>query len=59
MDLTKFSLNDLNFELNKAEEELKSIPIETFTFNPRIIELSEQISEIKKAIQAKEEKRHE
>lgn len=59
MDFTNFTLNDLNFELNKAEEELKNIPVETFTLNPRIIELSCQIKELKEAIAAKEENKNE
>ena len=59
MDFMDFTLDDLKFELNKAEEELKAIPIDTFVFNPKIFELTESIKEIKTAIDAKEEKENE
>lgn len=59
MDFMDFTLDDLKFELNKAEEELKAIPIDTFVLNPKIFELTESIKEIKTAIDAKEEKENE
>lgn len=59
MDFMDFTLDDLKFELNKAEEELKSIPVDTFVLNPKIFELTESIKEIKTAIDAKEEKENE
>lgn len=54
-----FTLDDLKFELNKAEEELKSISVDTFVLNPKIFELTKSIKEIKTAIDAKEEKENE
>lgn len=59
MDFMDFTLDDLKFELNKAEEELKAIPVDTFVLNPKIFELTESIKEIKTAIDAKEEKENE
>ena len=59
MDFMDFTLDDLKFELNKAEEELKTIPVDTFVLNPKIFELTESIKEIKTAIDAKEEKENE
>lgn len=59
MDFMNFTLDDLKFELNKAEEELKAIPVDTFVLNPKIFELTESIKEIKAAIDAKEEKENE
>lgn len=59
MDFMDFTLDDLKFELNKAEEELKAIPVDTFVLNPKIFELTESIKEIKTAINAKEEKENE
>lgn len=59
MDFMNFTLDDLKFELNKAEEELKAIPVDTFVLNPKISELTESIKEIKAAIDTKEEKENE
>jgi hypothetical protein len=59
MDFMDFTLDDLKFELNKAEEELKSISVDTFVLNPKIFELTKSIKEIKTAIDAKEEKENE
>ena len=51
MDLTNFSLDELQFELAKKQNELQSIDMSTFTLNPQIMELIDEISEIQEAIE--------
>lgn len=51
MDLTNFSLDELQFELVKKQNELQSIDMSTFTLNPQVMELINEISEIQEAIE--------
>lgn len=51
MDLTNFSLDELQFELVKKQNELQSIDMSTFTLNPQVMELIDEISEIQEAIE--------
>lgn len=51
MDLTNFSLDELQFELAKKQNELQSIDMSTFTLNPQVMELINDISEIQEAIE--------
>lgn len=51
MDLTNFSLDELQFELVKKQNELQSIDMSTFTLNPQVMELISEISEIQEAIE--------
>ena len=51
MDLTNFSLDELQFELTKKQNELQSIDMSTFTLNPQVMELIDEISEIQEAIE--------
>lgn len=51
MDLTNFSLDELQFELTKKQNELQSIDMSTFTLNPQVVELINEISEIQEAIE--------
>lgn len=51
MDLTNFSLDELQFELAKKQNELQSIDMSTFTLNPQVVELINEISEIQEAIE--------
>ena len=51
MDLTNFSLDELQFELAKKQNELQSIDMSTFTLNPQVMELISEISEIQEAIE--------
>lgn len=51
MDLTNFSLDELSFELIKKQNELQSIDMSTFTLNPQVMELINEISEIQEAIE--------
>lgn len=50
MDLTNFSLDELQFNLIKKQNELQSLDVTTFTFNPDFIELAKEISELEEAI---------
>ena len=45
MDLTNFSLDELQFNLVKKQHELQSLDVTTFTF-----ELAKEISELEEAI---------
>lgn len=50
MDLTKFSLDELQFNLVKKQHELQSLDVTTFTLNPEFVELAKEISELEEAI---------
>ena len=43
MDLTNFSLDELQFSLAKKQHELQSLDVTTFTFNPDFVELAKEI----------------
>ena len=50
-----FSRESLEFKLEQAQEELKSLEIDLFILNPRVGELTKEIFELREAIKAKED----
>lgn len=49
------SRESLEFKLDQAQEELKSLEIDLFILNPRVGELTKEIFELREAIKAKED----
>ena len=56
VDYSKFSLDVLKCKLNEDMNELNSLDLITFTLNPRVAELTEEISALTAAIESKEDK---
>ena len=50
-----FSRESLEFKLDQAQEELKSLEIDLFILKPRVGELTKEIFELREAIKAKED----
>lgn len=54
MDYTKFTFDELKYELDKKQQELLMESINVFTLNPHVAELAKEIKDLQAEIDKRE-----